>query len=74
MRHPPWTTRTGHEIVLSNLPPEPKRTKRIEVTYAIDGNGMIHATGKDLVGGQQVDVRIDDSKGTTSKNPGHHAA
>lgn len=47
------------QIVLSNLPPEHKRSKRIEVTYRIDKNGMIHATGRDLVSGQQVEIQID---------------
>lgn len=54
------------EIVLTNLPPEHQKTKRIEITYAIDGNGMIRATGRDLVGGEQVEIRIDYSKSTTT--------
>ncbi len=62
------------EIVLTNLPVEHKKSKRIEVTYAIDANGMIRATGKDLVGGEQVEIRIDYSKGTTSSKPGRDAA
>jgi molecular chaperone DnaK len=47
------------EIVLSNLPPEAKRSKRIEIVYSIDKNGMIRATGRDLVGGQSVEIKID---------------
>ncbi len=57
------------EIVLSNLPPERKRTKRIEVTYSIDKNGMIRATGKDLVGGEAVEINIDYSQGKTLQSP-----
>jgi molecular chaperone DnaK len=47
------------QIVLSNLPPEHQRSKRIEVTYRIDKNGMIHAAGRDLVSGKQVEVQVD---------------
>ena len=57
------------EIVLSNLPPERKRTQRIEVTYSIDKNGMIRATGKDVVGGEAVEITIDYSQGKTSQSP-----
>lgn len=57
------------EIALSNLPPERKRTKRIEVTYSIDKNGMIRATGKDLVGGEAVEINIDYSRGKTLQSP-----
>lgn len=62
------------EIVLSDLPPEHKKTKRIEVTYGIDANGMIRASGKDLVGGTQVEISIDYSKGTESTGPDRSAA
>ena len=62
------------EIQLTDLPVEHRRSKRIEITYAIDGNGMIHATGKDLVGGQQVEIDIDYHQGTTKTEPGQSAA
>jgi len=62
------------EIVLTNLAVEHKRSKRIEITYSIDRNGMIRATGKDLVGGEQVEIRIDYSKGTTESAPVSDAA
>ncbi len=35
------------EIVLSHLPAQRKQSKRIEVTYIIDTNGMITAVGQD---------------------------
>ncbi len=62
------------EIVLSNLPPEHKKSRRIEVTYGIDENGMIHATGKDLIGGEHAEIRIDYSKGIAQADPSQQAA
>ena len=62
------------EIVLGNLPSEQKRSKRIEITYRIDDNGMIHATGKDLVGGGQVEIQIDYHKSTNTDTANHAAA
>lgn len=54
------------EILLSNLPPETKRSKRIEIIYSIDNNGMIRATGKDLISGQCVEIKIDYRTGLAS--------
>ncbi|MEE9296251.1 MAG: Hsp70 family protein [Phycisphaerae bacterium] len=51
------------EFVLENLPHESKRTERIQVEYAIDANGMVTATGTDLVSGRQHTVSVDYKKG-----------
>jgi len=52
------------EIVLTNLPPERVRSSRIEVTYSVDVNAMIRARARDLVSGQEREIRIDYRKGT----------
>jgi len=51
------------ELLMDNLPAEPKRTQRIEVDYIIDGNGMVTATVRDTVGGQSKTVSVDYKKG-----------
>jgi len=55
------------EIVLDNLPPEPKRTCRIQVEYVLDSNGMVTATATDKVGGQQKSVTVDYKHGVKTK-------
>lgn len=56
------------EILLENLPPEPKRSARIQVEYAIDGNGMVTATATDLVSGKKQTVSVDYKKGIKPKD------
>ena len=63
----------GH-VELKNLPPEARSSKRIEVTYAIDHNGMITARGRDLVGGEQVEIRIDYSRGIEQSSASQRVA
>ncbi len=61
-------------VELANLPPQQRPSKRIEVTYAIDHNGMITARGHDLIGGDQVEIRIDYSKGVEESGVSQTAA
>lgn len=51
------------EILLENLPPEPKRTERIEVKYSIDDKGMVTATATDAVSGASRTVSVDYKRG-----------
>lgn len=46
-------------LVLDNIPPAPKGIPRIEVTFDIDANGIIHATAKDLGTGIMRSVTIE---------------
>jgi molecular chaperone DnaK len=55
------------ELRLTDLPPEPKRTQRVQVEYTIDGNGMVTATATDLVSGRSKTVSVDYKKGITPK-------
>lgn len=54
------------EIVLEGLPPEPKRTERIEVEYQIDANGMVTATATDKISGKSQTISVDYKKGIRS--------
>lgn len=56
------------ELLLETLPPEPKRSARIQVEYAIDGNGMVTATATDLVGASSKTVTVDYKKGVKPKD------
>ncbi len=62
------------EIVLANLPVEHQKTKRIEIQYELDNNGMIRASGRDLVGGEYVEIAIDYCQGTKQQSTSQHAA
>lgn len=52
------------EIHLKDLPPEPYRTARIEVTFSLDENAIVTVTAKDLLSGisQTVGVKINSPK------------
>jgi molecular chaperone DnaK len=50
-------------LVLDNIPPAPKGIPRIEVTFEIDANGIIHATAKDLGTGITRSVTIERPEG-----------
>jgi flavin reductase (DIM6/NTAB) family NADH-FMN oxidoreductase RutF len=56
------------EIVLRDLPLEQIRSKRIQVDYVIDANGMVTATATDLVSGRQNSVSVDYKKGIKAKD------
>ena len=55
------------ELALDNLPPESVRTKRIQIEYFIDANGMVTATATDKVSGKQATVSVDYKKGIKPK-------
>ena len=55
------------ERVLTDLPTEDKRSRRISVEYVIDANGMINVTAKDMVSGKQQTISVDYKKGLTPK-------
>lgn len=56
------------ELTLDNLPRESTKTKRIQIDYRFDGNGMIHATVLDKVSGRQQSVTVDYKKGVKPKD------
>ena len=53
------------QLVLENLPADPKLPKRIQVIYGIDKNGMCTARAEDLVSGNKTEMKFDYSKGVS---------
>jgi len=48
---------------LVGLPPAPKGVPQIEVTFDIDGNGIVHVSAKDKATGKEQAIRIQSSGG-----------
>ena len=48
---------------LDGIPPAPRGTPQIEVTFDIDANGLIHVTAADKATGKTQDIRIEASSG-----------
>ena len=54
------------ELQLDGLPKEKKRTRRLQLEYVIDANGMVTVTASDKVSGKQKTVSVDYKKGIQS--------
>ncbi|MBM4319839.1 MAG: molecular chaperone DnaK, partial [Deltaproteobacteria bacterium] len=52
---------------LINIPPAPRGVPQIEVTFAIDANGILAVSARDLGTGRQQSVRVAASSGLTEK-------
>merc|ERR1712086_133344 len=52
---------------LDGIPPAPRGTPQIEVTFDIDANGLIHVTASDKATGKTQDIRIEASSGLTEE-------
>ncbi|CAM2065882.1 molecular chaperone DnaK [Sulfidibacter corallicola] len=50
---------------LVGIPPAPRGVPKIEVTFDIDANGILHVTAKDQGTGKKQDIRITSSSGLT---------
>jgi len=50
---------------LDGIPPAPRGTPQIEVTFDIDANGILHVTAKDLGTGRDQKISITGSSGLT---------
>ncbi len=50
---------------LVGIPPAPRGMPKVEVTFDIDANGILHVTAKDSGTGKQQDIRITSSSGLT---------
>ena len=50
---------------LEGIPPAPRGTPQIEVTFDIDHNGILHVSAKDLGTGKEQKVRIEASSGVS---------
>ncbi|XP_012255909.1 heat shock protein 68-like [Athalia rosae] len=52
---------------LSGISPAPRGVPKIEVTFDLDANGILHVTAKDTASGRSSDVRITNDKGRLSR-------
>tara|TARA_B110000438_G_C15807214_1_gene647977 strand:- start:622 stop:2544 length:1923 start_codon:yes stop_codon:yes gene_type:complete len=52
---------------LDGIPPAPRGTPQIEVTFDIDANGIIKVSAQDKASGKSQDIRIEASSGLTEE-------
>jgi len=52
---------------LEGIPPAPRNVPKIEVTFSIDANGILHVTAKDLGTGKEQSVRIEAGSGLSKE-------
>jgi molecular chaperone DnaK len=50
---------------LDGIPPAPRGTPQVEVTFDIDSNGILHVSAKDKATGKSQSIRIEASSGLT---------
>ena len=55
--------RTIGRFHLSDIPPAPRGTPQIEVTFDIDANGILNVSAKDKATGKEQSIRIEASSG-----------
>jgi molecular chaperone DnaK len=53
---------------LVGLPPAPRGTPQIEVTFDIDANGIVHVTAKDKATGKEQQIKIEASGGLSQSD------
>src|SRR5947209_19867153 len=51
---------------LEDIPPAPRGMPKIEVSFDIDHNGILHVSAKDLGTGKEKKIRIESSSGLSS--------
>ena len=59
--------RTIGKFHLDGIPPAPRGTPQVEVTFDIDANGILHVSAKDKGTGKEQKIRIEASSGLTDK-------
>ncbi|MFT7463594.1 MAG: molecular chaperone DnaK [Pseudohongiellaceae bacterium] len=55
--------RTLGQFKLEGIPPAPRGTPQIEVTFDLDANGILHVQAKDLGTGKETKITIESSSG-----------
>jgi molecular chaperone DnaK len=58
--------RTLGKFQLTGIPPAPRGVPKIEVTFDIDANGILHVSAKDLGTGKEQKIQIQASSGLSS--------
>ena len=59
--------RTLGRFHLDGIPPAPRGTPQIEVTFDIDANGIVNVSAKDLASGKAQTITITNSSGLTQR-------
>jgi len=59
--------RTIGRFHLDGIPPAPRGTPQIEVTFDIDANGILHVGAKDKATGKEQSIRIEASSGLSKE-------
>ena len=59
--------RTLGRFILDGIPPAPRGVPKIEVTFDIDANGILHVSAKDMATGKEQKIRIEASSGLTEQ-------
>ena len=54
-------------FMMDGIPPAPRGTPQIEVTFDIDTNGILHVSAKDLGTGRTQEIRITNSSGLSKE-------
>ncbi len=52
---------------LTGIPPAPRGTAQVEVTFDIDANGILHVTAKDRATGKEQKIRIEATHGLSEQ-------
>jgi molecular chaperone DnaK len=55
------------KFILDGIPPAPRGVPQIEVTYAVDENGILHVTAKDKATGKEQHITITNSNKLTKE-------
>ncbi len=59
--------RTLARFILDGIPPAPRGVPKIEVTFDIDANGILHVSAKDVASGKEQKVTVQASTGLTEE-------
>jgi molecular chaperone DnaK len=60
--------RTLGRFNLVGIPPAPRGTPQIEVTFDVDSNGIVHVTAKDVVTGKEQAITVTASSGLSKQD------
>jgi len=55
-------------FMLTGIPPAPKGVPKIEVTFDIDANGIVHVNAKDATTGKEQNIRVQSSGGLSEND------
>lgn len=55
-------------FVLEGIPPAPRGTPQVEVTFDVDANGILNVKAKDKTSGKEQSIRIEASSGLTDED------